>query len=36
VVEDIAGRAADLELQYWTMAQEALAGAGDRLKRITS
>jgi len=26
--KDIAGRAADLELQYWTMAQEALPGAG--------
>ena len=26
--KDIAGRAADLELQYWTMAQEPLAGAG--------
>ena len=26
--KDIAGRAADLELQYWTMAQEPLPGAG--------
>jgi len=26
--KDIAGRASELELQYWTMAQEPLAGAG--------
>jgi len=26
--KDISGRAADLELQYWTMAQEPLPGAG--------
>jgi VWFA-related protein len=26
--KDVAGRASELELQYWTMAQEPLAGAG--------